>query len=127
MLKKRSQVLLAALLALCAAAFLYGQSAAGGVNGTVTDPARAAIPGATVALRNTATNIETTGASNASGLFIFVNVQPGRYTLTVKTPGFKSAQVPEFTVAVNQTVTQDLALSIGAVTETVTVESHADL
>src|SRR4051812_42985500 len=116
----------AALLALCATA-LYGQSATGGVNGTVTDPARAAVPGATVVLRNTATNIENTASTNNSGLFTFVNVQPGQYTLNVKGAGFKAAQVPTFTVGVNQTVTQDMTLSIGAVNETVTVQSQSEL
>src|SRR5262245_14513331 len=120
-------ILFATLLALGLVALLYGQSASGEVNGTVTDPAGAAIPGAAVVLRNTATNIETTSGTNASGLFTFVNVQPGLYTLAIKTTGFKSAQVPEFTVAVNQTVTQNVALSIGSVNETVTVQSQAEL
>src|SRR5437868_9044154 len=127
MLKKRRQVLLAALLALCAASLMYGQSAAGGVNGTVSDPARAAVPGATVTLRNVATNIETTAMTNGNGFFTFVNVQPGQYNLTVKTAGFRAAQVPEFTVGVNQTVTQDMALTIGAVNETVTVQAQGEL
>ncbi|HKA00193.1 MAG TPA: carboxypeptidase regulatory-like domain-containing protein, partial [Candidatus Solibacter sp.] len=127
MKKNPSTILFATLLALGAAALLYGQSASGGVSGTVTDPAGAAIPGAAVVLRNTATNIETTAGTNASGLFTFVNVQPGPYRLTVRTTGFKSAQVPEFTVDVNQTVTQNMTLSIGAVTETVTVESQAEM
>src|SRR5947209_20541107 len=89
-----------ALIAIITRASLYGQSGTGGVNGIVTDPARAAIPGATVVLKNTGTNIETTATSNASGFFTFLNVQPGQYTLTVKTTGFKAAQIPEFPVAV---------------------------
>src|SRR5258705_12333517 len=115
-----------AFLILCAS-LLYGQAATGGVNGTVTDPARAAIPGATATLHNTATNIDTTANTNGNGFFTFVNVQPGQYSLTVKTAGFKAAQVAEFTVGVNQTVTQDMTLSIGAVNETVTVQSQAEM
>src|SRR5690348_9835665 len=118
--------ILIALTALCAAA-LYGQAATGGVNGTVTDPKRAAVAGAMVTLHNTGTNIDSVATTNGNGFLTFVNVQPGQYTLTVKTAGFKAAQVPEFVVGVNQTVTQDMALSIGEVNETVTVQSQADL
>jgi len=120
------RVLRTILLAACAAALLYGQAATGGANGTVTDPAGAAVPGATVVLRNTATNLETAATSNSSGLFTFVNVQPGAYTLTVRHPGFKAARA-EFAVGVNQTVTQDMSLAIGQVNETVMVEAQAEL
>jgi hypothetical protein len=80
-----------------------------------------------VVLHNTATNIQAIATTNANGFFTFINVQPGRYALTIKTAGFKAAQVPEFTVGVNQTVTQDIALAIGAVNETVTVQSQAEM
>ena len=106
---------------------LHSQTATGGVNGTITDPAKAAVPGATVTLRNTATNLQTTANSNSSGFFTFVNVQPGPYTLSVTHPGFKAVRLPEFTVGVNQMVTQDLALTLGQVNETVTVEAQAKL
>lgn len=106
---------------------LFGQAATGGVNGTVTDPAKAAIPGATVTLKNLGTNIENTAPTNASGVFTFINVQPGQYTFTVKDPGFKTAEVPQFTVGVNQTVTEDVSLSVGGVNESVVVQGQAEL
>jgi len=106
---------------------LFGQAANGGVNGTVTDPAKASIPGATVILKNRGTNIENTALTNASGVFTFINVQPGQFTLTVRGPGFKLAEVPEFTVGVNQTVTEDVSLSIGGVNESVVVQGQAEL
>ncbi|HLW68631.1 MAG TPA: carboxypeptidase regulatory-like domain-containing protein, partial [Gemmataceae bacterium] len=115
------------LVAVSMPGLLHSQTATGGVNGTITDPAKAAVPGATVTLRNTATNLQTTANSNSSGFFTFVNVQPGPYTLSVTHPGFKAVRLPEFTVGVNQTVTQDLALTLGQVNETVTVEAQAKL
>src|SRR5690349_23198398 len=115
------------LLVVSSPVVLDGQAATGGINGTITDPAKAAVPGAIITLRNTATNLETTVNSNSTGFFTFVNVQPGTYTLSVSHSGFKAARLPEFTVGVNQTLTQDLTLTLGQVNETVTVESQAEL
>ncbi len=106
---------------------LAAQSSAGEVNGTVTDPSQAAVAGAQVTLVNTATRVERKATTNESGSFIFVNVAPGKYTLKVEGTGFKSAQVAEFDVAVNQFATHDVALTLGQVSETVNVTSQAEL
>src|SRR5438477_6600235 len=83
------------------------QTSTGGVNGTITDPNGAAVPGSTVRLVNQATNIETRAATNESGYFTFVNVNPGTYFLKVEAQGFSAAQTPPFDVGVNQTVPQN--------------------
>ncbi len=103
----------------------YAQTATGQVNGTVTDPTGAAVPGARIALHNQVTNVEVRALTNASGFFVFVNVSPGPYTLRVEAAGFKVALVSEFPVGVNQTVTHNVQLSLGQVTETVQVTAEA--
>jgi hypothetical protein len=100
---------------------LVAQTATGEVNGAVTDRSGGVIPGATVTLTNQGTNISRSSISNASGNFLFVNVQPGTYVLTVELEGFKTAQVPPFDVGVNQAVTQPVALDVGAMAESITV------
>ena len=119
----------AGLLALCllAAAPVLAQSTVGSVNGTITDASGAAIPGASVTLSNIGTGIEVTSESNVTGLFVFVNVQPGNYTLLIEQTGFKTAALPIFNVGVNQTVTQNMSLEVGAVTETIEVMAQAEL
>src|SRR5262245_5906967 len=82
---------------------LVGQTATGEVNGTITDPAGAAVPAATVKLINQATKIEEQARPNQSGYYIFVNVRPGAYVLRVEAQGFKAAQIPAFDVGVSQT------------------------
>ncbi|SRR5579884_488617 len=103
-----------------------GQTATGQVNGTVTDQSKAAVPAATAILVNRATGIETRASTNASGFFTFINVSPGVYTLRIEAAGFRAAQIPEFTVGVNQTVTEDVGLSLGQVTEVVEVAAQAE-
>ena len=85
------------------------------VSGTVTDPNGAAVPGASVKLINQATKIESATTSNEDGYFNFVNVNPAMYTLRVEVQGFKGVQSAPFDVGVNEAVTQNVALTIGAV------------
>ena len=118
-------MLLVALIAL--AASVFAQTSTGEVNGTVTDPTGAVIPGATVKLINKASNIESQALTNDSGYFTFVNVKPGSYTLRVELAGFKAAEIPQFDVGVNQTVTQNVSLTVGEVNQTVTVSAGAEL
>lgn len=102
------------------------QSTLGSVNGTITDATGASVPGTSVALSNVGTGVEATAEANASGFFVFVNVQPGNYTLVAEQAGFKTAVLPIFSVGVNQTLTQNLVLQVGEVTETIEVAAQAE-
>ena len=121
-----ARVALLMLLGLLGGGALLAQSTLGGVNGTITDPTGAMVPGTTVTLSNVGTGVEVTGQSNSSGFFVFVNVQPGNYTLVAEQTGFKTAILPTFNVGVNQTVTQNLVLQVGEVTETIEVAAQAE-
>src|SRR6266404_8019877 len=107
--------------------FVLGQTSTGEVNGTITDPNGAVMTGATAKLINQATNIELRTQPNPNGYFTFVNVKPGRYMLRVEARGFKTAETSAFDVGVSQTVTQDVALTLGEVSEAVQVTSTAEL
>jgi hypothetical protein len=105
----------------------FAQSAAGQVNGSVTDPTGAAVVDVNVTLQNRATGIETKVLTNANGYYTFLNVKPGPYTLRLEQKGFRTVQVPEFVVAVNQTITRDVALTLGQVAESVEVRAAAEM
>ena len=109
------------------ASMVYGQSAVGEVNGTVTDNSGAVVAGATVDLINEATKIENRATTNSNGYFVFINVKPGKYVLGVEAQGFKTIQISSFDVGVSQTVTQAVRLEIGQVTETVKVIAQAEM
>src|SRR5215218_5524504 len=122
----KTVVLGALVIALCAAA-AAAQTATGGVNGTVTDQNGAVVPGAAVTLVNKATNIETRVAAGEGGYYTVVNVSPGTYVLRVEAAGFSAVQTSPFDVGVSQTLTQNVALTVGAVTQTVEVIAGGEL
>ncbi len=67
----------------------FAQDVTGSVSGTVTDPAGAAIVGASVKLVSDTTDTSETRMTNGEGDFIFTNVKPGFYSITAENPGFK--------------------------------------
>jgi hypothetical protein len=92
----------------------------GSLSGNVTDPNGAALPGATVELKNVETNVTASTTTNDEGSYSFPLVQPGRYSLTVSTQGFNPAQRDNIEVRVADRLTLDIQLAVG-VTDTVTV------
>ena len=115
------------LLTLVSAVALQAQTATGEVNGTVSDPNGAAVPGAMVKLINQATKGETEATTNQSGYFTFVNLKPASYTLMVETKGFKKSLTNAFALGVSETVTQNVSLSVGEMSEVVEVAAGSEL
>ena len=76
--------------ALCASA--SGQVTGGAVSGTVTDPTKSAVPGATVAILNVAKGETRTVVTNGQGYFNTPNLLPGRYDVIVSASGFGYSQ-----------------------------------
>src|SRR4051812_7268876 len=120
-------VLLLSIMLLISAPMLVGQTATGEINGTLTDPSGAVISGATLKLTNQSTQIQTQSTSNATGFFIFVGVRPGTYSLRVEKQGFRSVDVSQLQLGVNQALTQNLQIPVGAVSESVQVTGEAPL
>ncbi len=101
---------------------LVGQAAnSGTVAGTVTDQSNAAVVGATVTLVDTATNAERTAVTNESGRYIFANVVPGTYNVTINKTGFRVAKLNSQVVSVGTALTLNVSLELGAVSQTVEV------
>src|SRR6266571_2662284 len=114
------------LLLVCLSATAWAQSTSTGtVVGQVTDPQGAVVPGADVTLLDVATNTPRKTITNETGRYTFTNVPPGIYDLSVSKTGFKSAKVQGQKVAVTLTLTIDITLEVGAVSETVQVSAAA--
>src|SRR5262245_20592101 len=73
---------------------LFGQSNYAELSGTVLDPERAAIVGASIHLTSVSTGAERLVTSNEHGIFQVPGLLPGEYKLTVKAPGFAEANQP---------------------------------
>src|SRR5690348_12635806 len=81
----------------------FVQFEAGYVVGIVKDPAGLAMANAIVEIRSLATNVTRKSVTSATGDFDFVALQPGRYALTAKQPGFKET-TQNFELSVGQRV-----------------------
>ena len=99
----------------------------GSLSGTVTDPTGAIVPGANVTLRNNATGAAQTATTADNGVFNFINLEPGTYTVTVENAGFKKAVATNIVVNVNTPAQVTIALEAGQVSETVTVTGAQDV
>ena len=95
----------------------FGQEFRGTITGTVTDPNGAAVVGATVTIRSTDTSITSTVQTNDSGGYIIPLLQPGSYSVSVTGNGFKTSSIEKVTVKVDDRLTVDVKLEIGASAE----------
>src|ERR671914_1918033 len=109
--------LLVVLLAASAAAQLANQTA---IVGTVTDPSRAVIPGATVVAVNIGTQDKYEATTNEQGYYNIQFIRIGKYDITVTLEGFQTFKATGIEVGTNQIVRQDAVLQVGGMTETVT-------
>jgi hypothetical protein len=117
----KQRVISLSFLSLLGAMTLYAQGTTSRAVGTVTDPSGAVVPAATVRLTSEATNATFTATTSEAGTYVFEAVQPGRYTITVETPGFKKFSSKQNQVSIGQPMTVNITLEVGAVAETVEV------
>ena len=119
--------LLAAVFACSAAVSLSAQEFRATVKGQVTDPSRAAVPGATVNVQNQETNEIATAVTNAEGSYTIPFLRPGRYTLTVELSGFQKYTRKDMQLEVGQSAQVNVQLSVAGVTEQTTVTAESPL
>jgi hypothetical protein len=115
--------ILVALLLVLSPLAANAQSYAGSVRGTVTDPSGAAIAGAMVTLRDLGINATQETKTTDLGAYSFPTVNVGTYELTVKAGNFKEYVAKNVEVHVSTVTEVNAKLSMGAATETVTVEA----
>lgn len=93
----------------------------GGVQGTVSDPSGAVVPGAQMKLVQVGQNQTRQIATDARGHYEFDNLVAGQYVLTTTAPGFTTAKSEAFAINIGATTSYNVTLAAGAVSETVTV------
>ena len=93
------------------------------IQGTVTDPTGAVIPGATLTLKNQATNETVVRTSNSDGIFNFNALPADRFTLAVTREGFKKKLLTDLQLIPEQANALTVQLEIGTETESVTVNA----
>jgi hypothetical protein len=95
------------------------------LNGTVQDSSGRAVAGASVSLRDLATNQSYNATSNGSGFYVLPTLPPARYELTVQNQGFAKYVQTGIALSVSQTATVDVTLKVASTSEVVTVTTEA--
>jgi len=95
------------------------------LNGTVSDPSGSAVAGASITVRNTATNTVYKAKSNDGGFYAVANLTPGNYELKASSAGFANFTQTGIQLAVGQVATVNVNLAVASQGETIVVTSEA--
>jgi hypothetical protein len=118
------------LLSACAlmwTATLLAQSPNGVINGLVLDPSTRIIVSADVVIVNDVTGMRYTTKTNGEGIYVLPNLPPGPYRLQISKIGFKTIIKPDIVLNLQDALSINFTLPIGASYETVTVEAGASM
>ncbi|HWX53528.1 MAG TPA: carboxypeptidase regulatory-like domain-containing protein [Verrucomicrobiae bacterium] len=115
------------VLALSVAPALFAQTDTGSIRGTVTDQQGRAVAGAEVTITNTDTAYSRNVKTDADGSYVFQSLPVGPYSLRVAgTKGFKGFEEKNIILHVNDTLTLNAKLTVGATSEMVEVTANAN-
>jgi hypothetical protein len=100
------------------------QQTLGGITGSVADKTGGVLPETDVTIVGDQTKLTRTQKTNANGIYDFVNLPIGTYTLTFTHEGFETQKIPAITVQANRTATVNAVLPIGQVGTVVEVKAE---
>ncbi len=106
---------------------LRAQSTNASLTGRITDPSKAAVAEAKIAAISAATNFRYETTTNTSGEYYLTNLPPGLYQIEVEKPGFKKFIKPDVILHVQDALKIDFEMTVGSVSESITVEAGAPL
>jgi len=106
---------------------LAAQSPNGTINGRVVDPSNRVITGADILAINDATGVKYSSKTNDDGIYVVPNLPPGPYRLQVSKVGFKTLIKPDIVLNIQDALSINFTLPVGAVFDSITVEGGASL
>ena len=116
-----------AILSVFLSVAVSAQTQTASVRGAIEDATGASVPAATLRLTNVDQNRSWATTSNDAGLYVFLQIPPGNYTLAVEAPGFKKYTRSGLTLEVAMAVEINIPMEVGAVTESVQVSAETPL
>jgi outer membrane receptor protein involved in Fe transport len=94
------------------------------LSGTVIDPQKAAVAGATVGVKDTATGLERSVQTNSDGSYTITNLPASKYDVTVEAKGFARSVLKDLTLEVGRVGNADFTLSVAEATEKMVVSEE---
>ncbi|MBO0720902.1 MAG: TonB-dependent receptor [Blastocatellia bacterium] len=127
-LRTRLSVYPIPILILMLSTLVISQTTSGTIAGSIIDTNQAAVANATIKISDESKNHTLTMTSDGEGRFVFPQVPPATYTMTIEAKGFKKMQKTGILLVANDKLTLgDLMLQVGEASETVTVVAEATL
>ena len=120
---KHVSMTLLLLLGTALSALSQSQMTTGVIQGTVTDPSGAVVPGTSVEVKNLDTNLTKNLATENDGRFVFLQLPSGKYSLTLSKPGFATLVQESLNLTVGQTLTLSLSMKVSQQEERITVNA----
>jgi len=121
---KLTCLLMTSLLMFFVAGALYAQSISSTITGAVVDPQGSVIVNAKITANNVSKNLVLTANTDAEGRFVFAQIEPGSYNITIEAQGFKKLEKSGIALSANTDLPLgELKLQVGAVAETVEVNA----
>src|SRR4051812_31533409 len=112
-------------LLLMAATIAAAQSITSSIIGTIHDESGAVVPNAVITATNLATNARNEAKADPNGNFVLLQLTPGSYTVEVTAPGFRKYVRSGLVLELQQQPRIDATLTVGQVTEAVSVTADA--
>jgi Carboxypeptidase regulatory-like domain len=122
-----ARIYLHCVLLACGVISLHSQEITGSISGEIRDSTGAVMPAVRVTVRNMETNVAKTVLTGPSGTYRVPFIIFGRYSVSAESPGFKVTRAENIQVSTSEESRVDLALSVGEVNETVTVDAREAL
>ncbi|MGB7759690.1 MAG: carboxypeptidase-like regulatory domain-containing protein, partial [Bryobacteraceae bacterium] len=120
------RIVIGALIAIAALSICAFAQNSGSITGTIKDAQGGVIPGAAVVAVDQATALHQTTTTSTEGNFIFPELPPGTYTVTVEVKGFKKSESKDVVVSVATKVgVGDIVLELGSTADTITIEANS--
>lgn len=104
---------------------LIAQGLFGTISGIITDPSGAVIPGATVKVTNTQTNVSVTLRTNSAGVYNASDLNPGTYRVQAEANGFEAGFIDNIILHVSENPKESMTLQVGQSAQSVRVESES--
>lgn len=120
-----NRVCYVAVLFLLLAPILVAQATNATINGRIADPTGRPISDAGIVIVNDATRVQYPSKTNNDGIYAISNLPPGVYRIQISKVGFKTIIKPDITLNVEQALSINFTLPVGAASESVTVEGGA--
>src|ERR1700759_3162812 len=122
---KNLRTLFVLTLSLLGPTVLLAQQTTATIVGTITDPSKAGVANAAVALTNNETGVRRETRTDGAGNYSVPFLVAGEYKISVVAAGFRPSEVPSVLIQLGQTARVDAQLEVGDVNQSVNVAAHA--